>query len=129
MTEIAARFAAFITQCVEALELPAPEITENRFMFKVDDRWVELKYDPKDDRVTFATIAFMRAPDGAVRADLLASFNVYNLFNGGYALVNPNGDGIVYLCQPHRLAALSAREIQRFSARSLLGRMRPEPGI
>lgn len=113
MSQADPRFADFIARCVASLGLPAPNVTENRYMFKIGDRWVELKYEPGDDRVTLAALVFMQTPDEPIHADLLASFNVYHLFSGGYALVNPDNDGVVYLCQAHRLAALRTHDIRR----------------
>jgi hypothetical protein len=105
------KFVDFIKAAVAALELPGPEVAEDRYMFKVGARWVELKFSSKDQRVTFASLVHVRKPDMALRADLIADFNYYHLFNGGYALVAIDG-AILYLCRPCRLGDLDPGKIR-----------------
>lgn len=111
MSDARSRFAAYLGRCTEILSLPRPTIENDRYMFQVGDRWIELRLDPEDGRVTFAALIYVAPPDTEPRADLVAFFNVYYLFNGGFSLV-PGEDGSLYLCRPHRLASLDPRRIR-----------------
>ena len=111
MSNASPRFVEFIEQCLTSLELQNSAVNENRFMIKVGDRWLELRYDPRDDRVTLFCLIYMRAPNVGLRADLISGFNAQNLFKGGYALVAVDKT-FVYLCQPHRLESLELRKIR-----------------
>jgi hypothetical protein len=108
------RFAEFISKCCEALELPPPTITNDRYMFQVEDRWIELKCNDRGDLVNFVSLAYLAPPDTAVRADLVAGFNVYHLFNGGFTLIADEPDEMtrLYVCRPHRLDVLDAKRIR-----------------
>lgn len=113
MTDAHSRFADFITQCAETLELPPPTVEGDSYMFQVGDRWIELKRNSRGDIVTFAAVIYIAPPETAVRPDLVASFNVYHLFNGGFTLVLEEETGVLRLCRPHRLSALEARNIRK----------------
>lgn len=104
-------FAVYLGLCAEALALPQPVIEKYSYMFRVDDRWIELRYSPGDERVTFAALVYVAPADVALDATLVAQFNVTGLFSGGSSLV-PGEEGLLYLCRPHRLASLDPRRIR-----------------
>jgi hypothetical protein len=112
MSDADPRFAEFIAKCTEVLEIPTPELAGNSTMFQVGDRWIELRYTPEDDRVTLAALIYVAPPEASLRADLIASFNVQYLFNGGFNLITDGDQGTLYVCRPHRLASLGARHIR-----------------
>ncbi|MBW7850700.1 MAG: type III secretion system chaperone [Rhodospirillales bacterium] len=106
------RFADYIGACCKTLELPPPNVDGDNYIFKVGDRWVELKRNDRGDRLTFVSLVYMAPPETAMRADLIASFNLHYLFNGGFTLITDAEQSRLYLCRPHRLDALDARHIR-----------------
>ncbi|MEO9527227.1 hypothetical protein [Roseibium sp.] len=106
------RFAEFVAECCKVLELEAPAATGDSHMFQVGDRWIELKADDSGEGVSFAAMVYMKPADTEIRADLVASFNVHYLFNGGFSLFFDTATDRLYLCRPHRLDTLEARNIR-----------------
>ena len=95
------RFANFVHDCTAELQASPPNVLENKYMFKVGDRWVEMIYHEADDRVTFASLAYVIDPKVELRSYLIASFNFYQLFHDGMAMVVIE-KALVYVCLAHR---------------------------
>src|SRR5487761_1883353 len=105
------RFINFIEDTVALLELPKPKVEKNGYMFKVEDRWIEAKYDPVADRLAFVSLVHVSPPGQPLRADLLGKFNAKNLFDGGCALVAMD-NAFVYLCQSNQLKQIKPAEMR-----------------
>jgi hypothetical protein len=105
-------FEAYILRCADVLGIAPPPTEHGRAMFLVGNRWVELRHHGADDRVTFAALAYVAPPEESLRADLVASFNLRHLFEGGFSLV-PGDEGFLYVCRPHQLACLDAGAIRQ----------------
>lgn len=107
-----AKFVEYIGKCCKTLDLPAPTVDGDNYIFKVEDRWIELKQNSRGDLVTFVSLVYLAPPETDMRADLIASFNLRYLFDGGYALVAEPDEGRLYLCRSHRLVALDPAHIR-----------------
>lgn len=92
-----AKFVEYIGKCCKTLDLPAPTVDGDNYIFKVEDRWIELKQNSRGDLVTFVSLVYLAPPETDMRADLIASFNLRYLFDGGYALVAEPDEGRLYL--------------------------------
>lgn len=112
MSNAHTQFAEYIGKCCKTLDLPAPTVDDDNYIFKVEDRWVELKQNGRGDLVTFVSLVYIAPPETDMRADLIAGFNLRYLFDGGFTLVAEADEGRLYLCRSHRLAALDPAHIR-----------------
>jgi hypothetical protein len=107
----ASSFDTYVRACARALDIEPPAVDYDRAMFRVGDRWIELRHHRSDDRVTFAGLVHMADPDVGLRSDLIARFNIRELFDGGFSLVE-GAENVLYLCRPHQLVCLDPSNIR-----------------
>ena len=112
MTQPNPRFADFVARSTRALGLPDPTVEEDSYMFRIDGRWIELKFNAARETVTMAAVACAVSSSAPLRADLVSSFNLFHLFHGGYAFVVDEQQCVVRLCRTDRLAALRPQDIR-----------------
>ena len=107
------RFVEFVAKCTAALGLPKATIRNDSYQFQVGDRWVELKYDAARGTVTTAAVACTFPSPEAMRADLVSSFNLRQLFDGGHLFVADETCGVIRLCRTDRLSELRPETIRQ----------------
>ena len=112
MTSPHARFVDFITRGTEVLGLPEPTIPGDSYMFRVGDRWLEIKLNAEKAVVVIAAVACAFGSSTPPRTDLVAAFNLDRLFNGGHALVVDEEQGLIRLCRCERLSVLRPQHIR-----------------
>lgn len=86
------RFTKLVESTLDPSAPETPEVTLDQCLLDVEGRSFHLGLSPERSEITFSTLVFYtdREPD-QIYADLIADFNAYHLFRGGYRLsVDPD---------------------------------------
>jgi hypothetical protein len=86
------RLTALIAAMLDPAAPQKPRVSADQCLLDVSDRSFHLGLNPERGEITFSTLVFYtdRDPD-QIHADLIADFNAFHLFSGGYRLsVDPD---------------------------------------
>jgi hypothetical protein len=84
-----------------------------RAMFKFDERWIELRHAAGIDAVQMISLIAIAPTAEDLKLDLVAEFNLHNLFKGGYALISPPDTNSIYLLQSRTISLCDKTRIDK----------------
>jgi hypothetical protein len=104
-------FTDYVQAVASHLGQRAPADGASRAMFNVDTRWIELRHAPGIRGVHMVALIAVAPTSHDLKTDLMAQFNLHNLFKGGYALIAPPDTNAVYLLQSRSISLCDATRV------------------
>lgn len=108
------RFALLIEDFLDLSDAEPPPVSGDEHLLDFGARTFHLALAPGSAEVRIATAVYFGGAPGEIGPDLIADFNAYHLFHGGYRLAADPATASLYVSVRKSLARLEASGLDAF---------------